>query len=328
MKNYTPEKITSLKENEVFVFGSNLNGNHAGGAAYLAVEKFGAQMGNPEGIQGQSYAIPTLDKNMDRINLTDLEQSICRFYQYAEENPGKVFYMTKIGCGIAGYELSDIATVVNCRNIPDNVIIPEEFTHIPGYKGFDENMQCRGFQYQEGNTYHEDGNIEACQSGFHFCKYPLDVFSYYYPAKNKFCNVEGFGKVSNDTDDTKVAVSDLKVKAEIGISGLVKAAIEYTRKRCTNKCNAKEGEPATAGDSGAATSRGKSCTGKNGLSVARGNNVRVRGGMGAILVIAEENEDNYNIASWKAVVVDGVNVKPDTWYMLQNGELVEDNNKN
>ena len=328
MKNYTPEKITSLKENEVFVFGSNLNGNHAGGAAYLAVEKFGAQMGNPEGIQGQSYAIPTLDKNMDRINLTDLEQSICRFYQYAEENPGKVFYMTKIGCGIAGYELSDIATVVNCRNIPDNVIIPEEFTHIPGYKGFDENMQCRGFQYQEGNTYHEDGNIEACQSGFHFCKYPLDVFSYYYPAKNKFCNVEGFGKVSNDTDDTKVAVSDLKVKAEIGISGLVKAAIEYTRKRCTNKCNAKEGEPATAGDSGAATSRGKSCTGENGLSVARGNNVRVRGGMGAILVIAEENEDNYNIASWKAVVVDGVNVKPDTWYMLQNGELVEDNNKN
>ena len=68
MKNYTPEKITSLKENEIFVFGSNLNGNHAGGAAYLAVEKFGAQMGNPEGIQGQSYAIPTLDKNMDRIN--------------------------------------------------------------------------------------------------------------------------------------------------------------------------------------------------------------------------------------------------------------------
>nr|DAI66491.1 MAG TPA: hypothetical protein [Caudoviricetes sp.] len=368
MKNYTPEKITSLKENEIFVFGSNLNGNHAGGAAYLAVEKFGAQMGNPEGIQGQSYAIPTLDKNMDRINLTDLEQSICRFYQYAEENPGKVFYMTKIGCGIAGYELSDIATVVNCRNIPDNVIIPEEFTHIPGYKGFDENMQCRGFQYQEGNTYHEDGNIEACQSGFHFCKYPLDVFNYYSPAKNNFCNVEGFGKVSNDTSDTKVAVSDLKVKAEIGISGLVKAAIEYTRKRCTNKCNAKEGEPATAGYSGAATagsygaatagyrgaatagnsgaatagdrgaatagsygaatSRGKSCTGENGLSVARGNNVRVRGGMGAILVIAEENEDNYNIASWKAVVVDGVNVKPDTWYMLQNGELVEDNNKN
>ena len=283
MKNYTPEKITSLKENEIFVFGSNLNGNHDGGAAYLAVEKFGAQMGNPEGIQGQSYAIPTLDKNMDRINLTDLEQSIYRFYQYAEKNPDKVFYMTKIGCGIAGYELSDISTVVNCRNIPDNVIIPEEFTHIPGFKGFDENMQCRGFQYQEGNTYHEDGNIEACQSGFHFCRYPLDIFCYYSPAKNRFCKVEGFGKVSNDTCDTKVAVSNLKVKAEIGISGLVKAAIEYTRKRCTNKCNAKKGEPATAGSYGAATAgdHGAATAGDHGAATAGSYGAATAGDRGA-----------------------------------------------
>lgn len=322
-RQYTPENITELKENEVFVFGSNLNGNHTGGAAYLAVEKFGAEMGNAEGIQGQSYAIPTLDKNMERINLTDLEQSINRLYDYAEENPGKTFYMTKIGCGIAGYEVSDIATIVNCRDIPANIIIPEEFTHVSGFKGFDENMQCRGFQYEEGKTYHEDGEIQACQSGFHYCKYPLDVFGYYPPAKSRFCAVEGFGKVSNDTDDTKIAVSDLKVKAEIGIAGIVKAAIEYTRKRCTNKCNTEEGKPATAGDNGAATSRGKSCTGKHGISVARGNDVKVRGGMGAILVIAEEEKERYEIASWKVVIVDGDKVKPDTWYKLQNGELIE-----
>ena len=453
MANYTPEFITSLKSNEVFVFGSNLNGNHAGGAAYQALEKFGAEMGNAEGMQGQSYAIPTLDKNMERINLTDLEHSIGRFYDYADEHPDLIFYLTKIGCGIAGYEVSDIATVVNCRDIPANVIIPEEFTHVPGFKGFDENMQCRGFKYEEGKTYHEDGEIQACYSGFHYCKYPLDVFGYYPPAKSRFCSVEGFGKMSNDTDDAKLAVSDLKIKAEIGIAGIVKAAIEYTRKRCTNRCNAEECKPATAGyrgaatagsygaatagsygaatagdsgaatagdsgaatagdrgaatagyrgaatagdsgaatagdrgaatagyrgaatagdsgaatagsygaatagyrgaatagDSGAATagdrgaatagsygaatagsygaatSRGKSCTGKHGLSVARGNNVKVRGGMGAILVIAEENEDNYEIASWKAVVVDGDKVKPDTWYKLQDGELVEYN---
>lgn len=322
-RQYTPENITELKENEVFVFGSNLNGNHTGGAAYLAVEKFGAEMGNAEGIQGQSYAIPTLDKNMERINLTDLEQSINRLYDYAEENPGKTFYMTKIGCGIAGYEVSDIATIVNCRDIPANIIIPEEFTHVSGFKGFDENMQCSGFQYEEGKTYHEDGEIQACQSGFHYCKYPLDVFGYYPPAKSRFCAVEGFGKVSNDTDDTKIAVSDLKVKAEIGIAGIVKAAIEYTKKRCTNKCNTEEGKPATAGDNGAATSRGKSCTGKHGISVARGNDVKVRGGMGAILVIAEEEKERYEIASWKVVIVDGDKVKPDTWYKLQNGELIE-----
>ena len=324
-------------------------------------------------MQGQSYAIPTLDKNMERINLTDLEHSIGRFYDYADEHPDLIFYLTKIGCGIAGYEVSDIATVVNCRDIPANVIIPEEFTHVPGFKGFDENMQCRGYQYEEGKSYHEDGEIQACQSGFHYCKYPLDVFGYYPPAKSRFFEVEGHGKMSNDTGDSKVSVSDLKINAEIGISGIVKAAIEYTRKRCTNRCNAEEGKLATAGDygaatagdsgaatagdygaatagysgaatagdygaatagdygaatagySGAATSRGKSCTGKHGLSVARGNNVKVRGGMGAILVIAEENEENYEIASWKAVVVDGDKVKPDTWYSLQDGEFVEYN---
>ena len=80
---------------------------------------------------------------------------------------------------------------------------------------------------------------------------------------------------------------------------------------------------ATAGDRGAATARGKASTGSNGLSVARGNNVQVKGGIGAILVIAEEREDTYDIVDWKAVLVDGEIVKADTWYRLENGELVE-----
>jgi hypothetical protein len=80
---------------------------------------------------------------------------------------------------------------------------------------------------------------------------------------------------------------------------------------------------ATAGDYGAATARGKASTGSNGLSVARGKNVQVKGGIGAILVIAEEKEDTYDIVDWKAVVVDGEVVKADTWYRLENGELVE-----
>ena len=74
---------------------------------------------------------------------------------------------------------------------------------------------------------------------------------------------------------------------------------------------------------GAATSRGKSSTGENGLSVARGNGVKVRGGIGAILVIAEENTSDYSIKEWKAVVVDGKKIKADTWYMLKDGDLVE-----
>ena len=80
---------------------------------------------------------------------------------------------------------------------------------------------------------------------------------------------------------------------------------------------------ATAGDYGAATARGKASTGYNGLSVARGKNVQVKGGIGAILVIAEERDNTYDIVDWKAVVVDGEVVKADTWYRLENGELVE-----
>ena len=80
---------------------------------------------------------------------------------------------------------------------------------------------------------------------------------------------------------------------------------------------------ATAGDYGAATARGKASTGSNGLSVARGRNVQAKGGIGAILVIAEERDDTYDIVDWKAVVVDGEVVKADTWYRLENGELVE-----
>jgi hypothetical protein len=80
---------------------------------------------------------------------------------------------------------------------------------------------------------------------------------------------------------------------------------------------------AMAGDCGAAMARGKASTGSNGLSVARGKNVQVKGGIGAILVIAEEREDTYDIVDWKAVVVDGEVVKADTWYRLENGELVE-----
>lgn len=103
----------------------------------------------------------------------------------------------------------------------------------------------------------------------------------------------------------------------------MKAAVSYVKERCTNECNAEPGKPATAGNYGAATARGKASTGSNGLSVARGKNVQVKGGIGAILVIAEERDNTYDIVDWKAVVVDGEVVKADTWYRLENGELVE-----
>ena len=233
---------------------------------------------------------------------------------------------------------------------------------IKAYKAFDKDLSCRGFKYEVGKEYEETGDIKACKKGFHACPYPLDVFGYYAPAGSRFCEVEQSGKI-NDSESDKVCSSKIRIGAELDIRGLVKAAISYVKERCTNECNAEPGRPstagyrgaatagdcgaatagdygaatvgdsgaatvgdsgaATAGDNGAATARGKASTGSNGLSVARGKNVQVKGGIGAILVIAEERDDTYDIVDWKAVLVDGKVVKADTWYRLENGELVE-----
>ena len=217
---------------------------------------------------------------------------------------------------------------------------------IKAYKAFDKDLSCRGFKYEVGKEYEETGYIKACEKGFHACPYPLDVFSYYAPAGSRFCEVEQSGKI-DDSESDKVCSSKIRIGAELDIRGLVKAAVSYVKERCTNECNAEPGKPATAGnygaatagdsgdatagdrgvatagDRGAATARGKASTGSNGLSVARGRNVQAKGGIGAILVIAEERDDTYDIVDWKAVVVDGEVVKADTWYRLENGELVE-----
>ena len=206
------------------------------------------------------------------------------------------------------------------------------------YKAFDKDLSCRGFKYEVGKEYEETGDIKACEKGFHACPYPLDVFGYYAPAGSRFCEVEQSGKIDGSESD-KVCSSKIRIGAELDIRGLVKAAVSFVKERCTNECNAEPGKPATAGnrgaatagdcgaatagDYGAATARGKASTGSNGLSMARGNNVQVKGGIGAILVIAEEGEDTYDIVDWKAVLVDGEVVKADTWYRLENGELVE-----
>ena len=201
---------------------------------------------------------------------------------------------------------------------------------IKSYKGFDKDLKCRDFQYEIGKEYEEPKAI-ACNAGFHACEMPLDVFSHYPPAQNRFCEVEQSGEFSRDNDDSKIASTKIKIGAEIGIPGLVKAQIEYVKSRCTNEHNAEPGKPATAGnygaatagDSGAATSRGTVCVGADGVGLVRGNEVKVKGGLGAILVIAIENDDNYNIKEWKAFQVDGENIKTDTWYTLRNGEIVE-----
>ena len=96
---YTPERVTSLEANEIFVFGSTNGGAHRGGAAKLAVEKFGAIMGQGEGLQGQSYAIPSMLKSINSVRL-----HVNKFLQFAASNPQLSFLVTKIGCGHAGFK--------------------------------------------------------------------------------------------------------------------------------------------------------------------------------------------------------------------------------
>ena len=232
---------------------------------------------------------------------------------------------------------------------------------IKAYKGFNKDMTCRDFQYEEGKEYMTE-KAKSCECGFHACEYPLDVFSHYPPGTSVYHKVEQSGEFDKSESD-KVASTKIKIGARIDIAGIVKAAILYIKERITNENNDEPGKAATAGykgaatagdfgaatagsygaatagsygaatagdsgaatagDSGAATSRGCSSSGKGGLSVARGNGVRVKGGLGAVLVIVEECLRSYEIKDWMAVVVDGINVKADTWYELNNGELTE-----
>ena len=189
------------------------------------------------------------------------------------------------------------------------------------YKGFDKDLKCRDFQYEIGKTY-EEPTAELCSSGFHACERPLDVFRYYAPSKmSRYCEVNLDDVSDQMSGDSKRCGKKIAVKAEIGIAGLVKAQIQYVKEHTTSKHT--DPKQATAGDCGAATSRGFVSVGKNGCGLVRGENVKIKGGMGAILVIAVENDENYGIKEWKAFVVDGENIKPDVWYKLKNGNLVE-----
>lgn len=119
---YTPENINQLKPNEVFVFGSNLAGHHGGGAARAALQKFGAIMGQGVGLQGQSYAIPTMQGGVETI-----KPYVDEFISFAKAHPELKFYVTRIGCGIAGFKDEEIAPLFQEVYGEKNIILPKSF---------------------------------------------------------------------------------------------------------------------------------------------------------------------------------------------------------
>ena len=127
---------------------------------------------------------------------------------------------------------------------------------ITGFKGFDKDLKCKDYQYEVGKEFEEEGKIEACSNGFHFCENPLDVLGYYPPydekGSNRYCIVKGSGNIDRDGDDTKVACSKLYISAEIGLKGIIEAGVKFI----LDKVNWKDNKKSNTGYRSAATNTG------------------------------------------------------------------------
>ena len=263
-------------------------------------------------------------------------------------------------------------------------------TWIKAYKGFDKDLKCRDFQYEIGKTY-EEPTAELCNSGFHACEYPLDVFAYYAPGDmSRYCEVD-LDDVSDKkgNDDSKRCGKKIAVKAEIGIAGLVKASVDFVmenikdeKKASTNtgdysastntgyrsastntgyrSASTNTGDRSAStntgyysastntgdysastntgyysastntGDYSASTNTGDrskaDVSGKGSVAAALGIDSKAKGALGCWIVLAEwaqDDEYNWHRTDVQCFKVDGENIKPDTWYKLKNGDLVE-----
>lgn len=208
---------------------------------------------------------------------------------------------------------------------------------IKSYKGFNKDMACRGFQYEEGKEYEEE-TADVCHSGFRACEHPLDCLGYYSPNESVYHEVEQSGEFDRGEDDSKVASTKIKIGARLDISGLVKAAIDFTMSRVKKEAGSDE-------DCGASSATGykgaSSANDSESVAVAWGYKGKAMGVLGSHIVLAEwkyigkEDDDRYDRSEQKAweflgakmFRVDGEKVKPDTWYRLENGELMEVENE-
>lgn len=179
------------------------------------------------------------------------------------------------------------------------------------FKGFDKDLRCKDFQYEIGKEY-ETERAKICEEGFHACEFPLDVLRYYNPADSRFCEVE-LDANEQTHDDSKRVGKKIKIGAEIGLSGLVKADFENAKATNTGDRSA----ATNTGDYSAATVEGKES-----IAIVTGNGSKASGKRGCWLVLTERDKGNH-ILGVQAVKVDGETIKEDAFYTLSGGKVTE-----
>ena len=218
---------------------------------------------------------------------------------------------------------------------------------IHGFKGFDKDMKCRGFQFKEGETYEHDGKAVACSSGFHFCENPLDVFEYYEPGQSIFHAVEGLGQTDKHDDDSKVACTEIKIGLSVKLHDFIGAAINFMFNRRTYKekgSNHSEGHSSASsatgyrsassatGDRSASSATGhssaSSATGDSSAAICTGLYSKTMAGKYSCIALAWWNERKSRVEMRCAETGcgDGSDgkLKADAWYQLDDaGEFKE-----
>ena len=209
------------------------------------------------------------------------------------------------------------------------------------YKGFDKDLKCRGYQFEVGKEYEEE-KADICNYGFHACENPLDVFGYYPPADSRYCEVD-LDVNDQKSDDSKRVGKRIKINAEIGLPGLIKAGVGYIKDQVdwehakvsntgdrSAATNTGDWSAATnTGDWSAATNTGNqsaaTVTGKESVAMAVGCDSKAKGALGCYLVLSEWKhiDREYHIVDVQSAKVDGETIKPDIFYKLINGRFVE-----
>ena len=191
------------------------------------------------------------------------------------------------------------------------------------YKGFNNDMTCRGFQFEEGKAYHEDTAV-LCHCGFHACLDPLDCLRYYDPCDSVYHEVEIDNVSEQREDDTKVVAKDIKIGSRISIKDIVKESIDFTfsnvqKENNTDCASGNYSRQAASGDYSSQETTGKNC-----VMMSAGNEGQAKGKIGSWIVLTEwKSRGNESIPTVVAKRIDGTEVKEDTWYTLKNGEFVE-----